>query len=226
MVIHTRDFERISKTLLASVPLLSSDEQRVGRALYDALAVGEPVRRERLAESAGVPTRRVVELLEGEGLRWLTYYDEHRSVIGFGGLAVVPMHHRLVVGDRTLYAWCAWDTLFIPELLRAQASVASDCPEAGETIQLTVAADGIKSTSHPDARVSFLPLDARAFRGDVEQTMTNFCHFVFFLVSSEAGESWTSKHEGTCLLTLDQAFELGKRKNAAQFPDVLHTGSR
>jgi len=221
MVVNALDFEHISRTLLDSVPRLSADEQRLSRAIYNELAKGEPVSRERLAAILHSPTRRVVELLDGDGLCSLRYYNEQRSVIGFGGLAVVPMHHRLVVGDHTLYGWCAWDTLFLPELLGATASVESVCPESGETIHLTVGPDGIDNSNLPDARVSFLPPDSRAFRGTVERTMTNFCHFVFFFASARSGEAWTARHEGTCLLTLAQAFELGKRKNAAQFPHTL-----
>lgn len=226
MIGHTLDFDSVLHSLLESLPPLSRDEQQLGRALYQALAAGEPVRRERLAEILDVPTRQVVELLDGDGLRCLTYYNEQRSVIGFGGLAVVPMHHRFVVDGRTLYAWCAWDTLFLPELLQVRASVQSACPETGETICLTVGTDGIEANSHADVRVSFPLLDAEIFRGAAEQTMTRFCHLVFFFASAQAGTAWTSKHEGTCSLTLAQAFELGKRKNAAQFSTVVQGTSR
>ncbi len=133
----------------------------------------------------------------------------------------MPMHHRLVVGDRTLYAWCAWDCLFLPEILGLTARVESPCPETGETIRLTVGPDGAKVMSHGALVVSALLPDADAFSGDTAKTMTSFCHYVFFFASPEAGERWTARHEGTFLLTLEQAFELGHRKNAAQFPGLV-----
>lgn len=225
MAVSLLDFDRIAKTVCGAVPRFSSDEQRLGHALYHELAAGEPVRRERLAERLGVATRRVVDLLEGDDLRCLTHYNEHRSIIGFGGLAVVPMHHQLVVAGRTLYAWCAWDTLFIPEMLQTRVEAASDCPQTGETIRLSVGPDGIEDPSHPHARVSFLPPEADLFQGPAEQTMASFCHFVFFFASPDAGEAWTAHHDGACLLTLDQAFELGRRKNAVQFPDIFRLRS-
>ncbi len=45
--------------------------------------------------------------------------------------------------------------------------------------------------------------------------------YVFFFASLEEGRQWTSAHPGTYLLTLDQAFELGHRKNRRQYLDVL-----
>jgi alkylmercury lyase len=56
------------------------------------------------------------------------FTDEQGHVIGFLGLSIRPMPHRLTVTGRTLYAWCAFDTLFLPELLGAAAEVESRCP--------------------------------------------------------------------------------------------------
>ena len=52
---------------------------------------------------------------------------------------------------------------------------------------------------------------------DVIQT---FCHFVHFFTSGEAGESWTAEHPGTFLLSLEDAFELGRLVNARNFPSL------
>ncbi len=52
--------------------------------------------------------------------------------------------------------------------------------------------------------------------------MGSFCHHIFFFASAEAGSAWAAKHEGdTLLLTLEEAFALGKRFNAVQFGDEL-----
>lgn len=62
--------------------------------------------------------------------------------------------------------------------------------------------------------VSFLVPEG-SFDADVVQS---FCHFVHFFVDREAGERWVAAHEGTFLLPLDEAFELGRLTNAANFP--------
>src|SRR5439155_24894266 len=60
----------------------------------------------------------------------------------------------------------AWDTLFLPGILGAEARVESTCPATQEAISLVVQPDGIRETSHPQAGVSFL-LPSSDFDADV-----------------------------------------------------------
>jgi alkylmercury lyase len=72
-----------------------------------------------------------------------------------------------------LYAWCAFDTLFLPELLGATAEVESQCPTTGEQISLSVTRTEV-SNLHPAATIlSYVhkdePLD--------QHVINTFCHF-------------------------------------------------
>ncbi|MGH7575101.1 MAG: organomercurial lyase [Longimicrobiales bacterium] len=49
------------------------------------------------------------------------------------------MHHRFEIDARTLGTWCAWDSLFIPELLGEAARVQSTDPETGEVVRCVTA---------------------------------------------------------------------------------------
>ena len=57
-----------------------------------------------------------------------------------------------ILDGSELYAWCALDTLFLPDLMGRSADVESTCPVTGQEIQLTVAPDHIES-SNPDGIV-------------------------------------------------------------------------
>ena len=83
-----------------------------------------------------------------------------------------------------------------------------------------VSPGGVLETSHLAAIVSFL-LPNRDFDADVIQS---FCHFVHFFASAEAGQDWTAEHPGTFLLSLEEAFELGRLVNALNFPSALGGG--
>ncbi len=203
------------EAILARLPDFTLAEQRLGLALYRLLARGQPVTATELATAIDQAPHGVNELLAGEGMRGMVYRNDDGNVIGFGGLAVAPMPHRFEVDGRTLYTWCAWDSLFIPEMLGRPARVTSRCPETGEAIRLTVTPDGVASVRPADAVVSFLVPEA--LEGDARKTIASFCHFLFFLASPAAGTAWVERHPGTFLLTLDQAFALGKEKNARQF---------
>ena len=56
-----------------------------------------------------------------------------------------PAGQRLTIAP---YAWCAWDTLFLPARLGQAARVTSACPVTGELITLTVTPEGLTEISH------------------------------------------------------------------------------
>ncbi|MGH7073457.1 MAG: organomercurial lyase, partial [Stellaceae bacterium] len=55
----------------------------------------------------------------------------------------------------------------------------------------------------------------------VERLMASSCHHIFFFASRQSGERWQAKHPETLLLSLDEAFALGKRSNAHLFGAAL-----
>jgi alkylmercury lyase len=125
--------------------------------------------------------------------------------------------YRFEVDGRDLFTWYAWDTLFLPAILDIAARVESACPTTGETISLVVSPGGIIKTSHPGAVVSFLAPDQHYDAAVIR----SFCHYVHFFASREAGVTWTAEHPGTILLSLEDAFELGRRVNALNFPSTF-----
>jgi len=205
------------ESLAAAVARAAPDfDERIALQVYRRLAEGSPAPPSDVAQRAGASVERVEEFLAS----WPgVYLDEAKHVIGFWGLTVTKLSptHRVKVAGRTVFAWCAWDTLFLPGLLDATARVESACRTTGETISLVVSPGGVVETSHPGAVVSFLT-PKRDFDADVIQS---FCHLVHFFVSREAGETWTAEHPGTFLLSLDDAFELGRRVNALNFPSTI-----
>ena len=211
---HDR-LEALAEAVAEAEPYLDEPSRRVALATYRRLAEGTPAPVEDVAERAGEAVQLTGHLLGS----WPGVFRDNRGdVVGFWGLTIgklVPTH-TLEVEGRRLFAWCAWDTLFLPGVLAAEVHVESTCPETKETISLLVRPDGVAETSHPQAVVSFL-LPSTAFDADVIQS---FCHFVHFFASREAGEAWTAEHSGTFLLSLEDAFELGRLVNARNFPSV------
>jgi alkylmercury lyase len=208
--------ESLAAAVADAAPDLGEEQQRIALKVYRWLAKGSPARPSDVARSAGVSEERVEELL---GVWPGVFHDDDGGIIGFWGLTITKLSptHRLQVDGRDMFAWCAWDTLFLPGILDATARVESACPTTGETISLVVSPRGVVETSHLGAVVSFLTPD-RDFDTDVIQS---FCHFVHFFASREAGNAWTTQHPETFLLSLEEAFELGRLVNALNFPTVL-----
>ena len=207
--------------LAAGLPLFSPEEQRAAVTLYRELAKGQAVDAAQLGRALGVPPTEGRALLARDSIRAFVYADDKGRVLGFGGLAAARMHHHFEVDGRTLWTWCAWDSLFIPEILGKPARVASSDPENGEVVRLLVLPDRIESAEPADAVVSLLLPDAHDFHTSAANVMAKFCHFVFFFTSRSSGESWMAKHPGTFLYSLDEAFALAKRLNAKNFGPEL-----
>ena len=108
--------------------------------------------------------------------------------------------------------WFAWDTLFIPLLLNETATVTSESPATKKLVRVTVSPDGVKETDPEDAIVSVVVLDPdKGEIGSVEEAWSQFCHQVYFFASREEAEEWTANRNDIEILTVDEAFELGRR---------------
>jgi alkylmercury lyase len=221
MTTHIPTVSQYWDALHAVLPTYSPEEQRAAVTLYREFARGRPVSAARLAEALGVRADEARAVLERPSLKAFIYADEQGRVVGFGGLATAPMHHRFTVNGRTLWTWCAWDSLLIPELLGETAQVESPDPETGEVVRLTVSPARVEAVEPEGVVVSFLLPDAHVFDTSAANVMAKFCCFVFFFASRRSGERWVTRHPGTFLYSLDEAFALAKQLNARNYGAAL-----
>jgi len=211
----SRSIDALAAQVAAAIPDLDPPLQKAALTLLRLLAQGEPVDVQLLSDALALLAADLDETLERTpGV----FRDDQRRVIGFMGLSVVEISdHRIHIDGRPLWAWCAWDTLFLPELLGQPARVDSRCPSTGKPISLTVTPAGIAYPAPPETVVSFLVPETQ-FDADVVQS---FCHFVHFFASPDAAASWTAQHPGTFPLSVEDAFRLGQLTNRAAFGAAL-----
>lgn len=200
----------IAEALKAAVPTLDPAEQRLALQLYRILLAGKPVAAADLATAVAADVSSVENALAG----WPgVFRDRKGRVVGFWGLAIRGMPHRLTTDEGAITTWCALDPLLIAPLVTKEARVESTDPVSGEPIGLTVTPDGVRDLAPRDARVSMLTPDG-PFRHDVVES---FCHFVHFFASVATAESWVADHPWTFTLTVDAAFEVATRS----WPDLF-----
>jgi alkylmercury lyase len=208
------DIGELADQLIAARPTLGRPHQRLALGLYELLAEARPVSRERLAQRADMTLEEVGRFLDEQSA---VHLDEGGEVVGFWGMTLEPMPHGIRVRGRQLYAWCAWDTLFLPELIGRTVAVRSTCPGTGRPVELVLAPDGVRDVSPAGAVLSFLrretPFDA--------DTITTFCRFVHFFADPRAADEWTTRHPGTFVLSIDDAAQLARAVNRRSFGDAL-----
>ena len=209
------DVKVLAERVVSAFPTLDANGRRLSLELYNEHARGAPVSPSALADRADMRAEEVIRQLQS----WPgVYYDGEQRVIGFWGLTIAPMPHRLRVNRRELYAWCAWDTLFLPALLDTTLDVESTCRASGDPVRLRVTTRGVESAQPAGLIVSFLLPDAEAMNVSV---ITSFCHYVHFFRSRDAARPWLDKQPDTFLLPVEDAFELGRLVNQTRYGAAL-----
>jgi alkylmercury lyase len=212
---RTPDIDALADRLAAAQPRLDATDQLIVLTLVRQLALGVPVSDSQLAAAAGLPEAQVTDTLDRHPL---AFRDDQGRIIGSSGLTVAEMgDHRIHLHGRVLSTWCAWDTLFLPELLGETVRITSRSPVSDAEIALTVTPSGPTDVQPADTVVSLLLPDGE-FDADV---IKRFCQFVHFFASHEDGEAWTAEHPGTFLLTVEDAYRLGQLTNHAAFGGAL-----
>jgi alkylmercury lyase len=191
--------------------------QHVLLTLYRLIAKGSPVSLESLGAASGSDSGAVKEVLEQVAPSRLQN-DEAGRIVAFAGLTQMPANHRFVFNGRELFTWCAFDTLFLPELLDGTARISSVCPVTGAAIGMMVSKDGLEVSVAGAAVMSFVMPDAENCCADLRGT---FCNHVNFFASRRAGDIWLEHNPRAAILSLDDAFALGRINNHAGFKDVL-----
>ncbi|MCW8884044.1 MAG: hypothetical protein K6L75_03175 [Cellvibrionaceae bacterium] len=215
MTEYSQPPQALADALLSQLPTLSLEEQKVSLAIYRLLAEGEPVSQERLAKAVVMPVNHLQHMLED----WTgIYFDEAQQITGYWGLSLKPTPHKMQVKGVYLYAWCAWDTLFIPEILGETVEVESLAPGEQSTIQLHVSPGLVEAVSPQEAVLSFMLPDKKSLEQDV---ICNFCHYVHFFPSTEKAEDWIRDYPRTFVISLDEGSHIARLKNESQYAGTL-----
>ncbi len=206
----TISINEIDAALANVAPNLPVDERRLAVAIYRLLATGQPVTLDHAATATDIPAEEADRILRS----WpAVFRDKQERIVGFGGLTVQSMPHRLRVAGIDLFAWCAWDPFFLA-LIIGQIDVETKDPISGDTISYRIGADAtITDLSHRDSVLSFLRPD----QPWDDNVMATFCHFVLQFTSPESARRWTADHPGTFMIDVDDAVELARRHVARTF---------
>lgn len=204
-----QDAVKMHEDFVAAQP----EEFRIFLYLIRFLAEGNPVPPERLASVSHRPVEEIRAFLQCSDVE----VNPEGNVVGFG-LSLQPTQHQFRLGEKSLYTWCALDTLLFPAVLNHTAHVTSPCPATGKEIRLTVTPTGIERLEPSSAVVSIrLPgaeTDLCCVRGSI-------CLQGYFFAERAVASAWPGLHPQAILLPVEEAAELGR--NLA--PQLLTLGA-
>jgi alkylmercury lyase len=166
------------------------------------LSEGEPVELEQLAAVSDLSVDAVRAALDQQAS---AERDEHGRLVGFV-LTLRPTAHRYITGGRTLYAWCATDTLMLPVILGRPATVESTCPQTRQPIRIELTPDAVERIDPQDTVLSAVR-PAGAF-ADVRAST---CELGHFFSSRAAAAAWAAEHRDGYIHSVEEGFRLDRQ---------------
>jgi Alkylmercury lyase len=116
-----------------------------------------------------------------------------------------PPRTAFTVRGRTLFAWCASDTLMLPVVLGRAALVESTCVQTGQRIRFELAPDGVERVDPPDAVMS-----AVRPPGQLPDVRSATCAHGHFFSSIAATAARTDAHPDGHVYPVQEAFRLDR----------------
>lgn len=192
-------------------PQLSADQSRLLIKVLQLVATDYPVSPGRLKEIASELHMPLDDA--NFFLRQMSEIDETGNVVGILGLSQKKHSHRFEANGHILSTWCAWDTLFLPALLKQTAKVESFCPTTRSKICLTLSPYKVEGYEPANTVLSMvLPRPRTEGPKSVEEIWMILCHYVFFFSSTEVVAEWfKGKGYDPVILSVEEGFELGRK---------------
>lgn len=165
--------------------------------LLQLLAEGQPVSLGLLADHVGWPVENVAAVIHSCSD---TERDQAGNIVGWG-LSLLPTAHQFRLGERTLFTWCALDTLMYPAMLGQAAHIHSICPVTGKAVRLLAQPTGVTNLQPAGAVVSV------ALPDEASSTCARdaFCAHSYYFTSHDVAQGWQTTRPATRLLAVADA---------------------
>ena len=180
-------------------------DMRVTFQTIQALADGQPLSAEQLAELWQMPREKVGEILRHGVEKGSAELDSDGNLIG-AVLTTIPTHHRILLNGHTMYAWCSYHAIYIPGILGKSAEIESTDPVSGESIWLSVTLDGV-ADYHPSGAVVSIVTGEAASRSGPNSPR---CRQMLFFSSRESARTWAKNRPGIAILTVEEVYQLAR----------------
>lgn len=178
------------------------------RATIDLLADGVPVDATRIAAATGMSESAAAEQLVAA--RTVGYELDNKGRLVGAALTLNPTPYHFRVRGNDLYAWCGFDTLFLPILLGERATVTSTCPETRRGIELTVEADGTFGAVTPATATVAIVGHVVTCRCHRTGPNSDVCAQMPLLADPDAADRWTAQRAGVAAVDLHDASGLAR----------------
>ncbi len=189
------------------LPKLSAIKKRLSKILYIGLTKGYPVSLALIVEQLDIPEEQVRELLDE-----LDYVERSQNdeVIAYRGVTLSPTKYTLITADSTVYTWCAFDTLFLLDLIDQPAHIHSTCAACNKKLMLKPSKLDGSMPENSSVVMSFLVPEPSAYQ---ESLRVSFCCKVHFFCNANCAQKWSSQHSDVELFSVEDSQTIARERN-------------
>lgn len=172
--------EQLQKLL----PNLKKEERQISKLLYQKLALGRSVSIKTIANELNKPIQDIQD-----HLKQMSYieFNAASKISAYRGVTLNQTQHYVFHNNSKIYTWCAFDTLFLADLLAKPVSISSNCPTCFKAIDFKVTDHDLTSFKDTDIVMSFIIPSKVDICEDLQNT---FCSKVYFFCNEQCGSEW------------------------------------
>jgi len=178
---------------------------RVTVKTMQSLAKGNPISPAQLADIWEMPLEQVRAILDQAETNGQVEIDAQGNLVG-AVLSLNPTHHQVLMGNKLLYAWCAYDAIYASGVVGKPAQIVSKDPVTGEMIRVSMTPTGVETVQPENAVVSVVSTGADMGTGPESSRCTQ----MHFFGSRESAEQWKQNLVGIYIFTVEEVFKVVK----------------
>lgn len=216
-VVHHPSPQELAEEGRAIARVFDRDRGLLMLSLLDLLAErGGPVPRadvDAAIAEAGIDRAVAAEFLDGS-----TECDASGAVVGFG-LTGNRTPHSVDVGGsplttptpRSMWTWCALDTLLFPVWLHREFAVTSTGPGETTPVCLLSRPDGPVEIAPQTAVITWSMRSKNEFDlGSVEAIWRTACHHSYFFTAPEHAARWAAGRDDVAIVPIEDGFTVAR----------------
>jgi len=188
------------------LPQATRSEKRLRKALYLLLANAKPVSINELAAYLNIDIPQLKQELANQSY---VEYDAQENIIAFRGLTLKTTQHQVDIAQANFFTWCAFDALFVADLVNKQTQIKTLCPCCNTDLSLMINPSSVQQQNQSIV-MSFVIANPQQYQQELQQS---FCCKVHFFCDLECGNQWTSDKPNLQLFYLDDALKIAKSRN-------------
>jgi alkylmercury lyase len=189
------------------LPNLKKEKRQISKFIYQKLALGKSVPIETIANELQIPIQDIQV-----HLKQMAYveYNAIGEISAYRGVTLNQTKHCVFHNNVKIFTWCAFDTLFLADLLVEPVSISSNCPACGKTIACKVTDRNLTSSKDSDIVMSFIIPDKVDYCEDLQNA---FCCKVHFFCNLQCGSEWINLSPEIDFFDLEKSLVIAQERN-------------